>query len=167
MAEYQRGAVDNITRAMSSMGDAIGGTAGAWLDYASKAISAIAQVLPQILALTNAQAAQAISGVTASGASLPPPFNFISISAGVAAVIAALASVPKFADGGIAYGPTLGLFGEYAGASRNPEVVAPLNTLRSLLAPAAQAMPQEVHWVMKRHDLVAILRYNDKYYDRV
>jgi hypothetical protein len=50
-----------------------------------------------------------------------------------AAVIAA--GVPKFAEGGIAYGPTLGIFGEYAGAGNNPEVVAPLDKLRTLIQP--------------------------------
>jgi hypothetical protein len=38
-----------------------------------------------------------------------------------------------FANGGIVSGPTLGLVGEYAGASNNPEVIAPLNKLRDLL----------------------------------
>ena len=46
-----------------------------------------------------------------------------------------MTSLPKFAKGGIAYGPTLGLFGEYAGASNNPEVVAPLDRLRALIQP--------------------------------
>lgn len=39
----------------------------------------------------------------------------------------------EFADGGIISGPTLGLMGEYPGASRNPEVVAPLDKLKSLM----------------------------------
>jgi len=43
-------------------------------------------------------------------------------------------SNPKeFANGGIISGPTLGLMGEYPGASRNPEVVAPLDKLQSLI----------------------------------
>lgn len=41
-----------------------------------------------------------------------------------------------FANGGIIKGPTLGFLGEYAGASNNPEVVAPLDRLRSLIRPA-------------------------------
>jgi exonuclease VII small subunit len=41
---------------------------------------------------------------------------------------------PKaFADGGIISGPTLGLMGEYPGAANNPEVVAPLDKLKSLI----------------------------------
>jgi hypothetical protein len=39
----------------------------------------------------------------------------------------------KFANGGIISGPTMGLMGEYPGASHNPEVVAPLNKLKSLI----------------------------------
>ena len=38
-----------------------------------------------------------------------------------------------FADGGIVSGPTLGLMGEYPGASTNPEVIAPLDKLKSLI----------------------------------
>jgi hypothetical protein len=38
-----------------------------------------------------------------------------------------------FANGGIISGPTLGLMGEYPGAANNPEVVAPLDKLQSLM----------------------------------
>jgi hypothetical protein len=38
-----------------------------------------------------------------------------------------------FANGGIVSGPTLGLMGEYPGASHNPEVVAPLDKLQSMM----------------------------------
>ena len=40
------------------------------------------------------------------------------------------------AKGGIAYGPTPALVGEYAGASSNPEVIAPLSSLVKLLTKA-------------------------------
>ena len=39
----------------------------------------------------------------------------------------------KFANGGIVSSPTLGLMGEYAGARSNPEVIAPLDRLKSLI----------------------------------
>ena len=41
--------------------------------------------------------------------------------------------VPSFATGGIVSGPTIGLMGEYAGARTNPEVIAPLNKLKSMI----------------------------------
>ena len=46
---------------------------------------------------------------------------------------AALSGIPKFADGGIVSAPTLGLMGEYPGARSNPEVVAPLDKLKSMI----------------------------------
>ena len=62
-----------------------------------------------------------------------------AIAAGAAAV--ALGTIVKatltegvaFAQGGIVSGPTLGLVGEYPGASTNPEVIAPLNKLKNML----------------------------------
>jgi hypothetical protein len=63
----------------------------------------------------------------------------LAAAAGVAAIAASigvrtlLARGPKFANGGIVSGPTLGLVGEYPGASTNPEVIAPLDKLKSLI----------------------------------
>lgn len=128
---------------------------------------------------TTAKGGMAIASATASGASMPFPYNVVAIAAGVAAVVAALASisgafanggivggsspsgdkllarvnsgemilngaqqsrlfnfingVTPFADGGIVYGPTLSIMGEYAGARSNPEVIAPLNKLKSII----------------------------------
>lgn len=39
---------------------------------------------------------------------------------------------PAFASGGIVYGPTLAMVGEYAGAASNPEVIAPLSDLENM-----------------------------------
>jgi hypothetical protein len=39
----------------------------------------------------------------------------------------------KMANGGIVSGPTMGLMGEYPGAGHNPEVVAPLDKLKTLI----------------------------------
>ena len=41
--------------------------------------------------------------------------------------------VTGFANGGIVSGPTMGLVGEYPGARQNPEVIAPLNKLQSII----------------------------------
>ena len=52
----------------------------------------------------SAKAGEAVAGATASGAKLAFPYNLIAIAAGVAAVVAALASMNKFANGGIVGG---------------------------------------------------------------
>jgi len=67
-------------------------------------------------------------------ATVPFPFN-VGIAAGAGAAVGGLFNklIPKFADGGIISGPTIGLMGEYAGANTNPEVIAPLNKLKDMI----------------------------------
>ena len=52
----------------------------------------------------SAKAHEAVAGATASGAKLPFPYNLAAIAAGIAAVLAALAAMSKFANGGIVGG---------------------------------------------------------------
>ena len=128
--------------------------------------------LPVIAANKEAAASYlevAAAAFYAAHASIPfAGFALGSVFAGGAAsVVASIGqSVPKFADGGIAYGPTLGLFGEYAGASNNPEVVAPLDTLRGMLNPAP-AVGGEVTVRIKGRDLAGVLNLNNLYRNRI
>lgn len=69
------------------------------------------------------------------------PFAGFGIASGFVAAATAMVQaigVMPFADGGIVSGPTVGLIGEYAGASNNPEVVAPLDKLRGMLNPVGE-----------------------------
>lgn len=74
--------------------------------------------------------------VTKAFAELGPITGKIAAGLVTASIVAQIASMKaqKFATGGIAYGPTLGLVGEYAGARTNPEVIAPLSDLKNILA---------------------------------
>lgn len=53
-------------------------------------------------------------------------------------------NTPKFANGGIVYGPTMGLMGEYAGARTNPEVIAPLSKLKDMIGGGSGAVIPDV-----------------------
>jgi hypothetical protein len=75
--------------------------------------------------------ANATQTATATGAAALP-MTPILIAAGLGLVSAAIGAI-AFADGGIVSGPTLGLVGEYAGAKNNPEVIAPLDKLKSMI----------------------------------
>jgi len=86
--------------------------------------------------------AQAIIGAALAvvNALQTQPFPLGLVMAGLAiamggAQIATIASTP-LAKGGIAYGPTNALVGEYPGAANNPEVITPLDKLPGLLAKA-------------------------------
>jgi hypothetical protein len=85
--------------------------------------------------VTTAIAAEAFQKLLISNPLLAAAAG-VALIAGAAIVRSQLKSGPDvqaFADGGIVSGPTLGLMGEYPGASSNPEVIAPLDKLKGML----------------------------------
>jgi hypothetical protein len=79
-----------------------------------------------------------------------------------------IGGIPAFANGGIVSGPTLGLMGEYPGARSNPEVIAPLNKLQSLIGGnRAQNVNVGGEFVMRGSDLVVVLDRANKNRNRL
>ncbi|HBC28879.1 MAG TPA: phage tail tape measure protein [Prevotellaceae bacterium] len=79
--------------------------------------------------------------------------GFIDMMQGLVASVA----VTPFANGGIVYGPTLALMGEYSGAKNNPEVIAPLNKLKSLIGNNGGGGGGIYELKVRGKDLVAVL----------
>lgn len=127
-AEKARKRLENATDAIGQMGSSLSSMG----DAMEMPILNVAGTLAQAIATMALGYAQATSKSAALG-----PWGWIAFAATglaqLAAMVSAVKGMSKFADGGIAYGPTIGLFGEYAGASHNPEVVAPLDKLRGML----------------------------------
>ena len=124
----------------------------------------MAQSRQKIVANTS----EAASEAGKSGAKLPFPFNLIAIGSSIAATLAMFAAIPKFKDGGIVSGATLGIMGEYAGASSNPEVIAPLNKLKNLLGDNSGVnLSGEVKFKISGKDLEGVLLKNNKRNNRV
>jgi hypothetical protein len=127
------------------------GAIAAFMETLGKALvaTAIASEAFQKLIITN-PAAAAVAG--------------IALVAGAAVVRNSLKEGPQytaFADGGIVSGPTLGLMGEYPGASTNPEVIAPLDKLKSLIKPTDSASGYIASTQINGRDLAIVLeRYN-------
>ena len=120
--------------------------------------------LPELnIAGTIAQAiatmAAGYATATAQAAELGP-IGWVAFAAtGLAQLTAIIASIKKvtaFAQGGIVSGPTLGLIGEYAGASNNPEVIAPLDKLRSMM-PKPGGKGGKVRFEIKGRKLVGVI----------
>lgn len=151
------GAMGNLSSLMSSMSGVVGEGAAGWLSYGANILTAVAQAMPALASVIGGNIAQAFSGAAAQSQTVPFPYNLIALAASMAAVTAAVASIPKFADGGIAYGPTLGIFGEYAGASNNPEVVAPLDKLKSIIGLDGGSGGGKVEFRIEGRTLVGIL----------
>lgn len=76
-----------------------------------------------------ADSSAAVAGATKSGAGMPFPYNLLAIAAGVAAVVAALANMQKFATGGIVGGTSF--FGD--------QTLARVNSGEMILNRAQQA----------------------------
>lgn len=65
--------------------------------------------------------------------------------------------IKGMASGGIAYGPTLTMVGEYSGASSNPEVIAPLNKLMQYMG-GSQNVHVTVEGRLRGRDLYLVQR---------
>lgn len=147
------GMLQNVT---SLLGEA----AGAWVNYAASVLQAVASAMPALAAFAAGQAAAADAKWLGA----------IGAAAAIVSVLAAFAAIPKFAKGGIAYGPTVGMFGEYAGASSNPEVVAPLSRLRELIEPAqtqSVSLPETITLRAHGSELKAVIDTRSKFCSRI
>lgn len=105
------------------------------LRWGAGIVSAIGQAIPSILALTaaskakaTAQAEEAVTGAAASKSFVPFAGPLMAVAA-IASVVAAIASAPKFAGGGIVPGTSFG----------GDKVLARLNSGEMVLNKAQQA----------------------------
>jgi len=125
-----------------SLGKMLSGGGGGIKELMNNFLSIMADGLIQVGKLAI-QTGLAIEGIKIALKSMNP---VLAIAAGIALVALgtyvkgrlsksadSMGGTKKFANGGIISGPTMGLMGEYPGASHNPEVVAPLDKLKSLI----------------------------------
>lgn len=128
----------------------------------AKFMNAVAGIIEGIgqqmisLGIAALLAKEALKGIFANPA--------LGIAAGVALIAVASAmkstmsqGVTPFAQGGLAFGSTMGMVGEGIGTSRsNPEVIAPLDKLKSFMPQGGNGVGQ-AEFRIKGNDLVAIL----------
>ncbi|MCM1022334.1 MAG: hypothetical protein NC403_09045, partial [Muribaculaceae bacterium] len=127
------------TTAKTAEAVAVSASTGAQATEAVNAEVAAAAQIPVIVANKLATASyMELAAASYFAAHAYIPFAGFGIASGFVAAATAMVQaigVMPFADGGVVSGPTIGLIGEYAGASNNPEVVAPLDKLRGMLQP--------------------------------
>lgn len=90
--------VGSVMTAVNTITELLGATTAA---TAAIDTAATSQEVANSQAKVAANSAEAISGATKSGAQLPFPLNIVAIAAGLAAVIAGIAMIGSFADGGV------------------------------------------------------------------
>jgi hypothetical protein len=120
-----------VTSAFAGLGEAI--ASGSPLEMLKRMLITVMDMLQQFGAalIAAGAASEALKAVAWSGVGAIVAGG--ALVAATAAAKAALSKATAFAEGGIVSGPTLALVGEYGGASNNPEVIAPLDKLRSLI----------------------------------
>ena len=136
------GAISNITGLVDS-------GAASWASYFGNVLQAVGQAIPLIDALTNSQnqaaAAEGKKAAMGAGSAVSniPIVGPIMAVAAIASVVAALTSIPKFAQGGIVGGSSY--YGDKILARLNSgEMVLNQDQQRSLLA-GIERPSQDVH----------------------
>ena len=145
-----RKGLDKVGKTAQATGQMFGALGEAFEQPAFNIMGTIAQAVAT-LALTFASS---LKGTVT-------PWDWIAAAAaGTATLISTIASIRQataFAEGGIVSGPTYALVGEYAGARNNPEVIAPLDKLRSLIEPQRGFEAGQVRFEIEGRTLVGIL----------
>ena len=149
------GMLGDLSKVAQSLSGVVDENAAGWLSWGAGVLSAVAQALPAIAQLIGGQIAQAFAGAAAQSQSVPFPFNLVSLAASMTAVGAAVASIPKFAEGGVAFAPTIGLFGE-----AGPEAIVPLDRFPQLIGDTLETEEAGgvFHLVVRGDDLEYVMK---------
>lgn len=149
-------ATNILTESKIAEAGATGTATAATVAGATASTAAATQEVTAATEVATAKVEEAAAKTMAAHAGIP--WVGIAIAGGmVVAMTAVMLGLPKFANGGIVSGPTVGLIGEYAGASRNPEVVAPLDRLRDLIGSDDDRTPRVVKFKIEGRTLVGIM----------
>lgn len=128
---------DAVQRGFESMGHGIVDSLGLADEGFEGFLKGLAETAMQLVSMMLAQSiAASINNATMSATATGPAAVFTQpafMATLIGGVMSAFAAIPKFADGGLAYGATMGMVGEYPGAKNNPEVIAPLSKLKGML----------------------------------
>jgi tape measure domain-containing protein len=105
-------------------------------------------------------------------AGLPPSPFMLAIAPAIAALAGSLGrslimkvGAPKLAEGGLAYGPTMATVGDNRNARVDPEVIAPLSKLKSMMGDMGMGGVLETR--ISGNDLIILLNRSQKTLNRV
>jgi len=146
------------------LGDIMTGQVGSFQDFGKKLLGAIAGFMKSFgqALIATATASKAFKELLIKNPVLAAAAG-VALVAGSAVITNMLNKGPQataFAEGGIVSGPTLGLVGEYPGASSNPEVIAPLDKLKGMLNTNEQSGFVASTTIQGRDLAIVLERYN-------
>jgi len=166
--------IDERMQKTMGLADEFGGTVGAALGSVVSGSAEAGEAMKQAgLSMLKSLIGIAKANVIAAMSSPANPINAASgglampaVIGGGLALVEGLLGAIAFADGGIVSGPTMGLVGEYRGARNNPEVIAPLDKLKGMIADTQGGGNGNgggtLRAVVKGSDLAFILKRGEK-----
>jgi hypothetical protein len=146
------------------LGDIMTGQIGSFEDFGKKLLGAVASFMKSFgqALIATATASKAFKELLIKNPVLAAAAG-VALIAGSTVITGMLNKGPQataFAEGGIVSGPTLGLVGEYPGASSNPEVIAPLDKLKGMLNTNEQSGFVASTTIQGRDLAIVLERYN-------
>jgi len=143
MAAVGQSAMDSFMM----LGDGIVASLGLAQNGFQGFLGVILETITKLIAMMLSSAlAAAISGASVAASFTGPAAIFTQpafIATAVGGVLAAFASIPKFAQGGLAYGPMLAMVGDNPNAKADPEIIAPLSKLRGMMGFSETGLVQD------------------------
>jgi hypothetical protein len=146
------------------LGDIMTGQVGSFQDFGKKLLGSVAAFMKSFgqALIATATASKAFKELLIKNPVLAAAAG-VALIAGSTVITGMLNKGPQataFAEGGIVSGPTLGLVGEYPGASSNPEVIAPLDKLKGMLNTNEQSGFVASTTIHGRDLAIVLERYN-------
>lgn len=127
-----------VTQGIASIAESLGTAIGSG-DWSASFQSMLIGLIDMLKVFGEALIAAGAAGIAFKTLMANPILAIVAGTALVAASAIAKSALQKtaspMANGGIAYGTTYAMVGEYPGAANNPEVIAPLNKLKQLIQP--------------------------------
>lgn len=169
MQQLNDGIKNIIENTITDLATALGDQLGNALAGAKFSIGALIAPLADALGAFGKLAIQ--TGITAAGIklALKPPINPVVAIAGGVALLAlsklVKAKLPALAEGGLAFAPTMAMVGDNRNSRVDPEVIAPLSKLKSMIGDGMGGGTLETR--ISGNDLIILLNRSQKNLSRV
>jgi len=132
--------------------NALGQTETSFKDMTSSVVQSLQQLIVKLIAAAAA-AAVLVALLAAAGIGSFSVKDMASFSSGFKTIFGQLSGV-KLAKGGLAYGETLAVVGDNPNARMDPEVIAPLSKLQSMIGQSGAGGAVEVYGRLSGQDIL-------------